>query len=140
MVLKLKVSCSFLKKLKTKNETESKTDNPAHSFRETSLVVQLIWELQIKGKIVMSCISRVKKEGIFCTVYFVRRKFFLIFVLSQCIVYWIHFQNIYTFIYQNTLLHSPFFLAFKIVESLLCIVNLQVKTNFIQKQLPGYVL
>ena len=44
-------------------------ENPAHSFRETNLVLQLIKEEQIKSK-------TVKKEGIFCTVYFVQRKFF----------------------------------------------------------------
>ena len=44
-------------------------ENPAHSFRETNLVLQLIKEEQIKSK-------TVKKEGIFSTVYFVQRKFF----------------------------------------------------------------
>ena len=37
-----------------------------------------------------------KIEGIFCTVYFVRREF-----LSQCTVYWMHFLNIHTFPYQK---------------------------------------
>ena len=45
--------------------------------------------------------------------------FFNIWVLSQCIVYWIHFQNIHTFTYQKTLLHILFLLVFKIVESLI---------------------
>ena len=58
-----------------KNETESKMENPTHSFKETNHVLQLIWESQIKSKTVMSWSSRMKKEGIFCTVYFVRRKF-----------------------------------------------------------------
>ena len=44
----------------------------------------------------MSWISRKKKENIFCSVYF-----FNICVLSQCKVYWIHFQNIHTFTYQK---------------------------------------
>ena len=78
---------------------------------------------QIKSKTVMTWSSWKKKEGIFCTVYFVRRKFFNICVLSQCIVYWIHFQNIYTFTYQKTLLCTPLLLVFKIVESLQCILN-----------------
>ena len=40
----------------------------------------------------MSWSLRKKNEDIFCAVYFVQRKFFLdICVLSQCIVYWIHF-------------------------------------------------
>ena len=31
--------------------------------------------------------------------------FFYICVLSQCIVHWIHFQNIHTFTYRETSLH-----------------------------------
>ena len=44
---------------------ESKMGNPKHSFRETDLVLQLIEELQIKSKTVMSWSSRKKKESIF---------------------------------------------------------------------------
>ena len=40
-----------------------------------------------------------------------------------CIVYWINFQNIYTFTYQKTLLHTLLLLVFKIVESLQCILK-----------------
>ena len=36
------------------NKTESKMKIPTHSFREMSLVLQLIKESQIKSKIVMS--------------------------------------------------------------------------------------
>ena len=39
-------------------------------------MLQLIQELQIKSTTVMSWSLRKKKEGIFCTVYFVRREFF----------------------------------------------------------------
>ena len=55
-------------------------ENPTHNFREMNLVLQLIQEWQFKNKTVISWSSREKKEGIFCTVYFVRRKFFLTFV------------------------------------------------------------
>ena len=73
----------------------------------------------------MSWSSQKKKKGIFCTIYFVQRNFFfLIFVSSQCIVYWIHFQNINTFTYQKTLLHTLFLLVFIIVRSLQRILNL----------------
>ena len=61
-----------------KNETESKMENPTHSFRETNLAFQLIQESQIKRKSVMSWSSQKKKGGIFCIVYFVRRIFFYI--------------------------------------------------------------
>ena len=50
--------------------------------------------------------------------------FFKICVLSQYIVYWIRFQNIHTFTYQKTLLHTLLLIIFKIVESLQCILNL----------------
>ena len=77
-VLKSKSPCILLNKNVSfnKNETESKIENPTHSFWETNLVLQLIWESQIKSKTVMSWSSRKRKEGIFCTVYFVRKKFF----------------------------------------------------------------
>ena len=64
------------------NETEWKVENPTHSFRVTNLVLQLILK-----KTVMSWSSQKKKEGIFCTVCFVRRNFCNICVLFQCIVY-----------------------------------------------------
>ena len=49
--------------------------------------------------------------------------FFKTCVLSQCIVYWIHFQNIHTFTYQKAFLHTLSLLVSKIVESLQCILN-----------------
>ena len=119
-VLKSKSSYILLNKSINfnKNRTESKMENPTHTFRETNLVFHLIQESQIKSKTVMSWISRKKKESIFCIVYFVRREFFNISFLSQCLVYWIHFQSIHTFTYQKILLHTLLFLASKIVESL----------------------
>ena len=48
-----------------KKETESKMENPTHSFREANLVLQLIYESQIKSKTVMSWSSRKKKKGHF---------------------------------------------------------------------------
>ena len=49
-------------------------------------------------------------------------------VLSQFIVQWIHFQNIHTFTYQKTLVHTLLFLVFKIVEILQSILNFIVIT------------
>ena len=51
-------------------------ENPTYIFRETNFVLQLIQELQIKSRAVMSQISQKKEEGIFRTVYFVQREFF----------------------------------------------------------------
>ena len=47
-----------------------------------------------------------KKIAFFVTLILSKRKFFNIYVLSQCIVYWISFQSIYSFTYQKTLLHT----------------------------------
>ena len=52
-----------------------------------------------------------------------KENLFNICVLSECIVYWIHFQNIYIFTYQKTLLHTLLLLVLKIVESLQCILK-----------------
>ena len=96
-----------------KNKTESKMQNPTHQFKETNLVLQLIEESEIKSETVMSWSSWKKKEGIFVPFILSKRKFFSICVLSQFIVYWIHFQNKYTFAYQKTILHKLFCLFLK---------------------------
>ena len=49
--------------------------------------------------------------------------FFNICVLSRRIVYWIHFQNIHALTYRKTSLHTLLLLAFKIIESLQCILT-----------------
>ena len=59
-----------------------------------------------------------EKECSSCTVYFVRRKLFTICVVSQCIMHWIHFENIRGFTYQKALLHTLLLLDFKISGSL----------------------
>ena len=47
-----------------------------------------------------------KKRTFFVTFISPEENFFNICVLSQCIVFWIHFQNIYSFTYQKSLLHT----------------------------------
>ena len=111
-------------------------ENPTHSFREMNVVLQLKKGLQINNKNVMNWSLQKKKECIFCNVYLVQRKFFNICVISHCIVYWLNFQNIHTFTYQKTLLHTLLLLVCKIVKSLQCILNdiyylLQYK-NFVE--------
>ena len=96
---------SFLNKNITfnKKENESKMENPTYSFRKTNLVLHLIWESQTKSKTVMSWSSWMKKRVHFLYSLFCPNEiFFNICVLSQCIVYWIHFQNIHSFTYQKT--------------------------------------
>ena len=67
--------------------------------------------------------SRKKKEGFFVPFILSKGIFFNIGVLSQCIVYWIHFEIIHTFTYQKTLLHTLLLLIFKIVGNLQCILK-----------------
>ena len=75
--LKSKSPCILLNKNINfnKNETESKMENPTHSFRETNLVLQLISKLQIKSKNDEFELAK-EKRGYFlyrfsCTVTFV---------------------------------------------------------------------
>ena len=60
--------------------------------------------------------------------------FFKICFLSQCIVYWTCFQNIHTFAYQKTLLHTTLLLISKIVERLQSIL----KSYFCAKRLTNF--
>ena len=69
----------------------------------------------------MSWSSKKNKQDIFWTAFIVWRNLFDICILSQCIVYWIHFHNIHTFIYQKTLLHTICCLFLKSFEILQCI-------------------
>ena len=64
-----------------------------------------------------------KNRAFFVSFILSKRNFFKFCVLSQFIVYWIHFQDIHTFIQKKALLHTILLLAFKIVESLQCILN-----------------
>ena len=64
-----------------------------------------------------------KKRTVFVP-FILPEEIFLKIFLSQCIVYWMYFQNIYTFKYQKTLLHTLFLLVPQIVECLQCILKL----------------
>ena len=87
-----------------KDEAGSKMENPTHSFRETNLEacalavyknyklkVKLWWAGGWKIKIRAFFVAFILSEGNVCNIC----------VLSQCIVYWIRFQNIHTFTYHN---------------------------------------
>ena len=62
-------------------------ENPTYSFRETNLELQLIQELQIKIKAVMSWSSRKKKRAFFVPFILSEGNFIKICVLSQCTAY-----------------------------------------------------
>ena len=86
-----------------KNGTESKMENPTCSFRETNIVLQLIKESQIK--------SKKKKEGFFCTLYFVQRNFLTFvtryFLLVNC--YFLLVTRYYLLLPRYFLLVTPYF-------------------------------
>ena len=76
---------------------------------------------------------KLKKRAVFVPFILSEVSFLNIYVLYQCMVYWIHFQNIHTFTYRKTF-HTPL-LVFKIAESLQCILNKRqyVNCDFIMK-------
>ena len=105
-----------------KNKTESKMENSTHnskrpslsfsSYKNRKLIVKLWWVGAHK-----------RKKSIFCTVYFVRRKFFyhLCFISMYNVLNTLS-EYLY-FTYQKILVHTLSLLVFKIVESLLCILK-----------------
>ena len=86
------------------------------SYKNRKLKVKLWWVGARERKMREFFVPFILSEG----------NFFEICVLSQCIVYWIHFQNISTLTYEKTILHTLLLLVFKIVESLQSIL----KSNF----------
>ena len=70
-------------------------DNPAHSFRDINHALQL----ELKVKLWWAGSRERKKRAFFITFISFEGHFFNICVLSQCIVYWINFQNIYVYFY-----------------------------------------
>ena len=76
--------------------------------------------MQIKSKTVW--VGAREKKCIFVSL-FCPQKIFNNWLLSQYIVNWINFQNIYTFTYQKALFHTLLLLVLKIVESFQCILQ-----------------
>ena len=48
---------------------ESKIENPTHIFRDTNLILQLIYQSGIKSKTDELELAKEKKECIFCNLY-----------------------------------------------------------------------
>ena len=101
-ILKSKSPCILLNKNINfnKNETESKMKNCTTfcfiSYKNRKLKVKLWW--------VGACER--KKGALFVPFILSKGSFFKICVLYQCIVYWIHFQNIHTFTIKKMLLYT----------------------------------
>ena len=100
-----------------KNETESKIENHTQFYRDESCASAHRKNRKLKVTL-MSYSSRKKKKTFFLPFILSKGNFIKICVLSQCIVYWIHFQNIHTFTYPKILLHAHLLLVYKIDESL----------------------
>ena len=125
-VLKSESPCSLFNKNINfnKSETESKTENPPHTFREIPWCFNSYKNRELKVQLWWVGAREIKKITFWrLTFIFSEENFFSICIFSQCIVHGINFQNIYTFTYQKILLHTIFLLGFKIVESLKCILN-----------------
>ena len=99
-----------------KNETESKMENPKHSFRETNLVLQLIIKnCKLKVKLWWAGSRERKKRAFFVPLILSRGNFFDICILPQ-------WHSEYTYFYIS-LLCTLCCLFLKLVESLQCILN-----------------
>ena len=147
-VVKLRILCILLNKNINfnKNETESKMKNPTHSFKETNLILQF----QKKKKKKKICKSKVKlwwngahirkKSAILYHSFCPKEFFFNICVLSQCIVYWKHFQNKYTFTYQKILFHTLFCLFLKSLKAFGVFLNWLVSCIRFTGQAAAYYI
>ena len=82
----------------------------------------------------MTWVSHKKKEDIFCTVYFVIRKFFNIYVFTFSMYSVLNTPSEYTYLYTSKNVSSyTSLIVFKIVESLQCIVKQIFKCFLNQK-------
>ena len=122
-VFKSKSPCIMLNKNINfnKNKTESRMENPTHRVLERRTLCSY---KNHRSKVKLWWVGARERK---------KRTFFVHFVLSEgnffkicfisCIVYWIHFQNIYTCTYQKRLLHTLLLLVSKIRESFQCILT-----------------
>ena len=130
-IFKSKSPCILLNKNTKfkKNKTESKMENPV--LRRRTFWFSSYKNCKFKVKLWSVGAHERKKRAFFVPLILSEGNCFNISVLSRCIVYWINFQNIHTFPYRKTSLHTLLLLAFKIVESLQlqCIFKHIFKTN-----------
>ena len=82
-------------------------------------------------------LSKEKRGHFLYRLFCLKEIFFKICILSQYIVYWIHFQNIHTFTNQKTLLLTLLLLGFKIVKSLQHILKVQLSPTYFPVHQPA---
>ena len=105
--------------IKTKRNRKWKI--PQTVFERQTLCVSSYKNRKFKVKLWWVGARKRKKWAFFVPFILSEGHFFNICVLSQCVVYWIHFQNIHTFPYQKALFCTLLLLVFKTIESLQCI-------------------
>ena len=71
----------------------------------------------------MSWSSPKKKKGIFVPIILPEGNFFKNYVLTKCVVYWIHLQNMHTFTYKKKSLHTLLLLVAKIIKNFQCMLK-----------------
>ena len=124
-VLKWKSPCILLNENINfnKNETGSKMENPTHSLERRTLCFSSYKNRTLKVKLWWVGARERKKMAFFVLFILCKGNFFNICVLSQCVVYWIHFQNIHTFTYEKPSFHTLFCLFLKSSKAFKCILK-----------------
>ena len=103
-ILKSKSLC--FKTININKTRQPKMENPTHSVLERwTLCFSSCKNLKLKVKLWWVSAHERNKSAFFVKTILPEENFFNICVLSQCIVYWTNFENIYSFTYQKTLLH-----------------------------------
>ena len=111
-VLKSKSPCFLLNKnIKfSKNKTESKMKIPRLVLERWTMCFS--WHKTWEWKIKLWWAGTWERKKSASTFILSEAIFFYVWVLSQCIVYWIIFQNIYTFTYQKSVTSHTFVACF----------------------------
>ena len=101
-----------------KKETQLKMKNSHTVLDRQTLGFSSYENRKLEVKLWSVGVCERKKRAFFVPFILSEGNFFNICVLSQCIVYWIHFPNIHTFTYQVILLHTFFCLFLKSLKVL----------------------
>ena len=100
-----------------KNETENRKGKIPHTVLEKwTLCFSSYKNHKLKTK-PWWVRGREEEKSLYFVPFILLKRNFSIFVLSQRIVYWIHFQDIHTFKYQKTVLHKLFDLFLKLSKA-----------------------
>ena len=121
-VLKSKSPCILLNKIIKfhKKEVKSKMENLTVLERRT-LCFRAYKNCKVKVKLRLVVACKRNKRAFSVPFILSKGNFSKICVLSQCIVYWIHFQNIGIFTYQKTLPLHFCWLVLKLLKPSVCV-------------------